>query len=328
LLPATPYGKAHYRALEHARDWELLLHRYDFDAIVTWPGSCRADLEWWAALRHPVSAPFKTPRFSIHMTTDASLEGWAAVVGDAAFSGTWDEEDGEDIALLEMKAVLLGLQAFFERPAPLTIHLSTDNTVTKAYVNHMGGKIPRYDALARRIWRFLEEREMFLVAFYVPSAENRADELTRLGFSRRSDRIIASEFKLLPRWFHDACAELNVLPDIDWFASDATTQLERFCAWESSANASLFDAFAHSWKNDIGYFFPPFSLLPRVLAKINHDQAHGLLVVPHWEGAAWWRPLMKIAKKVFKVPQLDPIFYPAKPNLRSRKRLELWLISF
>ncbi len=72
------------------------------------------------------------------MTTDASLEGWAAVIGDAAFSGTWDECDGDDIALLELNAVLLGLQAFFLEPAPLTIHLSTDNTVTKAYVNHMG----------------------------------------------------------------------------------------------------------------------------------------------------------------------------------------------
>jgi hypothetical protein len=66
------------------------------------------------------------------------LEGWAAVVGDSSTSGTWDKADSEDIALLEMKAVLLGLQAFFEQPPPLTIHLSTDNTVTKAFVNHMG----------------------------------------------------------------------------------------------------------------------------------------------------------------------------------------------
>jgi hypothetical protein len=262
------------------------------------------------------------------MTTDASLEGWAAVIGDAAFSGTWDEADGDDIALLELKAVLLGLQAFFKRPAPLTIHLSTDNMVTKAYVNHMGGRIWRYDALARRIWRFLEERDMFIVAFFVPSEENRADILTRLGHARRSDRVIASEFKLFPKWFNAACEYLKVYPVIDWFASDDTTQLVRFCAWESSANASLFDAFAHSWKNDVGYFFPPFSLIPRVLAKIKLDQAHGLLVVPHWEGAAWWRPVMQLAKNVFKIPEEDPFSYPAKPNLRSRKRLVLWLISF
>jgi hypothetical protein len=328
LLPATRYGKAHYRALEHVRDQELRLNRYDFDADVIWPGSCRADLEWWASLAHPVSTSFESPKFSIHMTTDASLEGWAAVIGNSAFSGTWDELDGEDIALLELKAVLLGLQAFFVQPAPLTIHLSTDNMVTKAYVNHMGGRIWRYDAIARRIWRFLEERDMFMVAFFVPSAENRADALTRFGFNRRADRIIASEFKLLPRWFHEACKKLNVFPQIDWFASDDTTQLARFCAWESSANASLFDAFSHSWKTDIGYFFPPFSLIPRVLAKIQNDHAHGLLVVPHWEGAAWWRPVMSLAKKIFKIPEADPFFYPAKPTLRSKKKLVLWLISF
>jgi hypothetical protein len=65
-----------------------------------------------------------------------------------------------------------------------------------------------------------------------------------------------------------------------------------------------------------------------VLAKILHDHAHGVLVVPHWEGAAWWRPLMEITRNVFEVPQRDPISYPAKLNLRSKKRLELWLISF
>ncbi len=247
----------HYRALEHVRDKELRLNRWDFDAEVTWPGSCRSDLEWWASLVHPVQNSFKSPRFSIQMRTDASLEGWAAVIGDSAFSGTWDEMDGDDIVLLELKAVLLVLHAFFAQPAPLTIHLSTDNMVTKAYVNHVGGQIWRYDAVARRIWRFLEEGDMFIVAFFVPSADNKADVLTRLGHSRRSDRIIASEFMLQPHWFHAACKDLGVYPDIDWFASDDTAQLTGFCAWQSSANASIFDAFAHSWMTDVGYFFPP-----------------------------------------------------------------------
>jgi hypothetical protein len=76
--------------------------------------------------------------------------------------------------------------------------------------------------MARRIWAFLEQRNMFLVVFYVPSAENCADVLTRLGNTRRSDRIITSEFQLIPRWFHEACTSLHVSPSIDWFASDDT----------------------------------------------------------------------------------------------------------
>jgi hypothetical protein len=101
LLPATRYGKAHYRALEYARDQAFFHSNHDFDADITWPSFCRADLEWWLNLRHPVSTSFESPRFSIHMTTDASLAGWAAVVGDSSASGTWDEADSEDIALLE-----------------------------------------------------------------------------------------------------------------------------------------------------------------------------------------------------------------------------------
>jgi hypothetical protein len=168
---------------------------------------------------------------------------------------------------------------------------------------------------------------MFLVAFYVPSADNCADERTRLGKSRRSDRIIASVLKLIPRWFRLACSELNVSSSIDWFASDDTTQLEQFCAWETSANAVCFDAFTHSWSHDIGYFPPPpFSLLPRVIAKIQKDKARGHLVVPHWEGVAWWRPVMETSKAVFKIPEEDPYCYPAKPTLLPRKKLELWLL--
>jgi hypothetical protein len=71
---------------------------------------------------------------------------------------------------------------------------------------------------------------------------------------------------------------------------------------------------------------PPFSLLPRVVAKIQQDKARGLLVVPHREGAACWRPIMEKAKAVFKIP--EEYCYPAKPTLLPRKKLVLWLISF
>lgn len=327
-LPATKYGKAHYRSLEYARNDALRAKRGDYDAMMTWPQTCRTDLEWWALLSHPVAASFETPRFSIHMTTDASLEGWGAVIGDSHASGTWDVADCDEIAYLELKAVLLGLQAFFHVPAPITIHLSTDNTVAKAYVNHMGGRVPQYDALARRIWFFLEDRNMFMVAFYVPSAANRADALTRKGNSRTADRFLAYEFMLKPHWFAHACTQLHVFPDIDWFASDDTAQLPRFCAWESSAQASCFDAFAHSWGSEVGYFFPPFALIPRVLSKIRDDQAHGLLVLPRWPGSAWWHLAMALAKDVMDITEVDPYTYPRRTKMRQKKPLFLSLMTF
>jgi hypothetical protein len=78
----------------------------------------------------------------------------------------------------------------------------------------------------------------------------------------------------------------------------------------------------------LGISPPPFSLLPRVIAKIQKDKARGHLVVPHWEGVAWWQPVMEMSKAVFKIPEEDPYCYPAKPTLLPRKTLELWLISF
>ena len=40
------------------------------------------------------------------------------------------------------------------------------------------------------------------------------------------------------------------------------------------------DAFTLRWTNMSCYAFPPFSLLPRVLAKIRNDEALVLLIAP------------------------------------------------
>jgi hypothetical protein len=329
LLPATKYGKAHYRSLETARNFALGRSAGNFDASCTIPSFCLQDLTWWQNLKQPIQNTFASRQFSAHFTTDASMEGWAGVFGSKKVSGIWDEVDDQvEIAFLELKAVYLALQAFFRETRNATIHLSIDNTVAMAYVNHMGGRIPRYDALARRIWRFLEERDMFIVASFVPSHKNKADYLTRLSKQRLAWRFQELEFQLLPKWFNFACKHFKCRPTIDWFASDDNAQIPRFCAWESAKRASCFDAFAYSWSVDISYIFPPFALIPRVLAKIKADKATGILVVPYWTGAPWWSQLQTIARSSFLIPESDPYRYPTRPTLKLKKELSFTLIKF
>lgn len=128
-----------------------------------------------------------------------------------------------------------------------------------------------------------------------------------------------SEMRLLPEVFSSVCSSLKVSPSIDWFASDLNAQLPRYCVWETSESTALFNAFAFSWTGEIGYFFPPFSLLPKVLQKICQDKANGLLITPFWPGASWMPSLKKITISNWVIPkQHGLLYFPGLPSLKFR----------
>ncbi len=79
------------------------------------------------------------------------------------------------------------------------ILIRCDNTVAVSYINHMGGRIPRLDRLARKIWKLFEAHNAFVIATYIPTEENPADELTRGLVSVHQTRDI--EVQLNPRVF-------------------------------------------------------------------------------------------------------------------------------
>ena len=71
---------------------------------------------------------------------------------------------------------------------------------------------------------------------------------------------------------------MDFAPDIDLFASRLNAKTNKFVFWHPEPGAVTYDAFTMSWANVQCYAFPPFSLLPRVLAKILKDQAMVLLL--------------------------------------------------
>lgn len=325
-LLAIPYGKAHYRTLEFERDRGLLDSGRDFDAKIVLSWSVLPDLEWWNALPKVLNHSFLPPKYSMFLTTDASLTGWGAVSGDREISGTWEFDDTIEIAFLELKAVWLALKHMHSSIQNQVIHLSIDNQVAQCYVNKMGGKRPSYNRVAVKIWSLLEANNAFISAFYIKSADNIADPLSRLSAFRSSERYRDTEFQLLPSWFSEVCKILDLSPQVDWFASPVNAQLPIFCVWETGAGAAYFDAFAYAWSDKVAYLFPPFALIPRVLRKIQLDKASGLLIVPTWRAAPWWDMAMRIALKVYNIPQQDPYLYPEAPSLRHNLST-MWLTA-
>jgi hypothetical protein len=306
--------------LEYARDAALLQNSRDFSALMVWPREVIPDLLWWKKQTAPLQCSFRKREFSHRLTTDASLEGWGAICGQQQVYGVWQPRDSPLIDELELETVLLALRQLPISFRGAIISLRIDNQVAMAYVNNMGGKVARLDVIAREIWTFLATNNAFMVASYVPSRDNPADDLTRL-FRRQDVRTLELEGMLHPDLFHFILERSNPAPEIDWFASEANAQLPVFCAWTEAPSAVFFDAFSQDWTQLIGYMFPPFSLLPRILRKIQDEQATVILIHPWWPGAPWFPLLSSIATKSQHLPQRpDAIIYPNWPDLRHPMR--------
>nr|CAH7740655.1 unnamed protein product [Callosobruchus chinensis] len=66
---------------------------------------------------------------------------------------------------------------------------------------------------------------------------------------------------------------------------------ECFVSWLPDPESIAVDAFTISWTGLKGYIFPPFSLLPKILSKIETEQAECLVVFPMWKSQPWYPKL-------------------------------------
>ena len=93
------------------------------------------------------------------------------------------------------------------------------------------------------------------------------------------------------------------------------------------------DAFLQSWDGLQGYTFPPWSIIPGVLAKLRESRGTELtLVAPYWPQRPWFPDLLQLLLE-------PPVVLPERPDLlllpRSRRlyqglhRLQLhaWRLS-
>ena len=72
-------------------------------------------------------------------------------------------------------------------------------------------------------------------------------------------------------------------PDIDLFASRLNHQVQKYVAWRPDPYSWKTDAMQQSWDHQFLYAFPPFSLINKVLNKIQEDKVHlMLLITPTW----------------------------------------------
>ena len=132
------------------------------------------------------------------------------------------------------------------------------------------------------------DKHIWLSAAYIPSALNvEADSQSRLNH----DNI---EWELNKVVFNRIC-EVFFKPDIDLFASRLNHKVEQYIAWKPDPFACAVDAFTVNWKGFRPYIFAPFSLISKILQKIEMDQVDdAIIVIPLWTTQPWFSKLLRL----------------------------------
>lgn len=311
-FPGVAYGPLHYRYLERDKTIALNASKWNFDATMCISSQAGEELKWWIESIETASNPINRGEVDITITSDASKQGWGAATSDSSTGGLWTvEEAKEHINFLEMLAVFFALKSFSTLTHGKHVKVMVDNTTTESTINQMGtSHSPKLNKLTKDIWDWCIKHDIWLTMARIPGCENvKADKESRT-FRR------CTEWCLKKTLFARACTKLNVTPNIDLFASRINCQITPYVSYRADPEAFAINAFHMSWQHYLFYAFPPFSLITRVLQKIQEEKATGLLLVPKWPTQPWWPKLMQmLIQPPVQLPKdRDTLFLPSSPQ--------------
>ena len=215
----------------------------------------------------------------ILMQTDASKKGWGAVCQGIRTGGLWSEKEQEyHINLLELLSIKFALLTFSEMMNFKSVHILVDNQTVLGYLLKMGGtKSQELLRVLKEIWDYLLKHQIIITAEYLPGCLNH-----QAGWESRNQKDSA-EWKLCLQVFQKICHKV-VQPGIDLFASRLSNQLPAYYSWKPDPNSLVFDAFQQIWSHKHLYAFSPFSLVHRVLRKVELEKVPSLiLIAPNWQ---------------------------------------------
>lgn len=286
---AVEYGPLFYRQLEMAKIQSLKVSKGDYEAIMYISAKMKEELVWWINHLPTQKRVIDHGNASTVITTDASSAGWGAICNNSRIGGRWNaEEFGSHINFLELLAVNHALKAFCKAVSNTHIQIRSDNSCTVSYLNHMGGiRSEQCNGLAKDIWIWCMNRNIWLSASHVPGSKNEAD------FESRNFKENV-EWKLNEAIFAEI-VQIWGLPSIDMFASRLNKQVDQFVSWTPDPDAIAVNSFSLNWANyALMYAFVPFSLIGRTLSKLRQDGGEMILIAPIWVTQNWFPVAMEM----------------------------------
>ncbi len=116
-------------------------------------------------------------------------------------------------------------------------------------------------------------------------------------------------------------------PEVDLFASRINYQLDSYVAWKPDPHAMHIDAFSLSWKHDFNYIFPPFSLMARILQKLDLEEGTALVIAPMWPSQTWFSQALQMLIAPPVLLPKDCLWLPQRPGHRHPLHQKLTLMA-
>lgn len=326
--PGVQYAPLFYKPLEHIKDRNLNFKRGNYESYMKVTDDLKDHIKWWIDHIDTAYKPVTSSNPDLIISTDSSLTGWGAHIETENLSanGVWStDEQSLHINLLELKACQMALLSFCKQRNDIHVQILTDNTTTCAYINKLGGRKTNLNDIARDIWLWCIERNIHLSSSYIPGTMNTAAD--RLSRTFNDDL----EWSLDARVFQTIVSVFGKM-DIDLFASRLNAKLNNYVSRYPEPNACAIDAFSINWDHGLLFINPPFSVISRILKKLQTDQGEAVLVAPIWETQCWWPILLQLlCQEWYCLPPPQKILsLPHKPNIRhplSRMKLGVFRIS-
>lgn len=283
----------HYRSLERDKLRGLDQPGGDdkFDNKMMLSTESRRELKWWIENVHGKNGKRIRPKnVDLVCRTDSSFLGWGAYDTNSGYccNGRWNEEEVEhSINYLELLAIYYALQTLYVSFTDVHIQFQSDSMCAISYVVNFGGiHSIEMDKLARRIWQWCIEKNIFISASHISGCNNiTADYLSR-NFSDSTEWMLKKEI------FDRICRQY-FCPDIDLFSSRLNRQLDKFVTWYPEPGNFKTNAFSFAWTGYCPYVFPPFALIPRVINKLVEDNVEqAIFIAPLWRSQSWFPLLM------------------------------------
>lgn len=302
--PANKFAALYYKRMEIFRNEKLKESKGDYSAYIILSEEILQDLEWWINNIDQHPKPICLPKISKKFKCDASLTGWGIydVATGETSGGMWsNEEKNYHINCLEIMAIKICLQSFCKDIFSEHIQIYTDNTTAMASVNKMGSTKRKINNIVRDLWLWCKEKDIYLTVSYIEGKKNiEADKASREFNANIEWSLNQRVFELVIQRYGNM--------DIDLFASRLNHKIEKYISWKPDPMAVYINAWHVEWDFKLGYCFPPFSLIPSVLQKVEEDLAEIVLIAPLWPTQIWFPKLMELLVK-------DPIILPKVKNM-------------
>ena len=289
LQDLTALGRLQLRLLQYHLN-QHWTDRNNLNVVIPITDECKSFLRWWLDPSNVMAGvPFQSPPAQLTIFTDSSTGGFGASLDHLHFSGKWSvEEQNFHINYLEMLCVQKSLVHFEHLVTGKSVLIASDNSSVIAYINRQSGtKSWSLHTLTYSILLWCFNHQVVLKARHIPGRLNIiADQLSRTG------KVLATEWMLHSTVFKAVCQTWET-PNIDMFATAYTHKLPTYFSPIPDPHCLGVDALSQSWEGFVGYAFPPPSLIPLVLNKLElHKHCTLILIVPKWERKGWFVQLL------------------------------------